>query len=172
MESSESSPPDGAESPLRNSDVTSPCICEAALFLSVQFNRGHQIGLEALPPLQSRLPGAGHAFAAVPSVAPFSATGAGLMQVIQNARGVTGSPLLHIHHRGRGCGVAMQLGERSRHHIQVCPNFGRATVAHDEVKTPLSICLWRVASPRKRRTEVCLHGVVATSTSTSCSLTC
>ena len=108
--------------------------------------------------LEGRLPGAGLAFAAVPSVAPFAVTGAGFMRMVQNAIGVTGHPLPHTHHCGRGCGVAMQLGESSRHHIQVCPNFGRATLAHDEVKNALVHMLVSCGITSEARTEVRIHG--------------
>ena len=52
----------------------------------------------------------------------------------------------------------MQLGESSRHHIQVCPNFGRATLAHDEVKNALVLLLVSCGITSEARTEVRIHG--------------
>jgi hypothetical protein len=61
----------------------------------------------------------------------FSIDSAVYTRMLQNFLGITGHPLPHSHDCGHA-GV-VQLGEHNQHHIQVCPIYGRALKAHDEV---------------------------------------
>ena len=62
----------------------------------------------------------------------FSIDNAAYTRMLQNSLGITGRPLPHLHDCGHA--GAVQLGEHNQHHIQVCPIYGRALKAHDEVK--------------------------------------
>jgi hypothetical protein len=52
----------------------------------------------------------------------------------------------------------VQLGEHKQHHIQVCPVFGRAIKAHDEVKFLIAQMARLCGVAIVVRTEVCISG--------------
>ena len=106
--------------------------------------------------LEGRLPGAALPYVLVPMVAAFTIDNAVFTRMLQNFLGITGHPLPHSHDCANA-GV-VQLGEHNQHHIQVCPVFGRAIKAHDEVKFLVAQMVRLCGVANVVRTEVRLSG--------------
>ena len=77
--------------------------------------------------------------------AAFTIDSAVFTRMLQNVLGITGHPLPHSHNCANA-GI-VQLSEHNQHHIQVCPVFGRAIKAHDEVKFLVAQMSGYVVSP-------------------------
>ena len=105
---------------------------------------------------EGRLPGAALPYVLVPMTSAFSIDNAVYTRMLQNFLGITGHPLPHSHDCGHA-GV-VQLGEHNQHHIQVCPIYGRALKAHDEVKFLIAQMVRQCGVANVARTEVRLSG--------------